>query len=46
MNGETPFLLSNAFLKATAADVCSTESALFFRKLGISVPLQLNAKGL
>ena len=46
VNGETPFLLSNAFLKATAADVCSTESALFFRKLGISVPLQLNAKGL
>ena len=46
VNGETPFLLSNAFLKATAADVCSTESALFFRKLGVSVPLQLNAKGL
>eukprot|EP00435_Cladocopium_sp_Y103_P065490 s837_g27.t1 len=46
VNGETPFLLSNAFLKATAADVCSTESALYFRNLGVSVPLQMNSKGL
>ena len=46
VDGETPFLLSNAFLKATAADVHSTESRLYFRDLEIGVPLKSNPKGL
>ena len=46
VDGETPFLLSNAFLKATTADVHSTESQLYFRNLGIGVPLKSNPKGL
>ena len=46
VDGETPFLLSNACLKATAADVYSTEFVLYFRDLGIMVPLKVNQKGL
>ena len=46
VDGETPFLLSNAFLKATAADVSSTESKLYFRDLDVGVPLKSNSKGL
>jgi hypothetical protein len=46
VKGETPFLLSNAFLKATAADVCSSSCELFFTESGIRVPLHVNSKGL
>ena len=46
VGGNTPFLLSNAFLKATAADVCTTASVLRFTDTGIEVPLQTNPKGL
>jgi hypothetical protein len=46
VNGETPFLLSNAFLKSTAADVSSGNGELIFRELGCRVPLKTNPKGL
>lgn len=46
VKGNTPFLLSNAFLQATAADVRSATSELFFRESGNTVPLTLNEKGL
>ena len=46
VSGETPFLLSNAFLRATAADVMSSDSELMFRKHGLRVPLQVTPKGL
>ena len=46
VSGDTPFLLSNAFLKATSADVSSRNSELVFHQQGCKVPLQVNAKGL
>ena len=46
VQGETPFLLSNAFLKATAADVSSRNHELVFHEHGKKVPLQVNSKGL
>eukprot|EP00435_Cladocopium_sp_Y103_P061648 s411_g23.t1 len=46
VNGETPFLLSNAFLKATAADVSSRNSELVFHGQNCRVPLKVNSKGL
>ena len=44
--GNTPFLLSNSFLRAIDADVCTKKSYLRLNELGISVPLQVNQKGL
>ena len=46
VSGDTPFLLSNAFLKATSADVSSRNSELVFHQQGCKVPLQVNSKGL
>ena len=44
--GETPFLLSNSFLKSIDADVCTGSSTLRLNQLGYEVPLQTNSKGL
>ena len=46
VSGDTPFLLSNAFLKATAADVSSRNSELIFHQHGCTVLFQVNPKGL
>ena len=44
--GETPFLLSNSFLKSIDADVCTGRSTLRLNQLGYEVPLRTNNKGL
>ena len=44
--GETPFLLSNAFLKSTSADVLSGSNELYFWGVDKRVPLSVNHKGL
>eukprot|EP00435_Cladocopium_sp_Y103_P023037 s5005_g5.t1 len=46
VEGDTPFLLSNSFLRAIDADVCTSNSTLRLNQLGIEVPLQANNKGL
>ena len=46
VRGETPFLLSNSFLRAIDADVCTRLSTLRLNQLGIEVPLKTNPKGL
>ena len=44
--GETQFLLSNSFLKAIDADVCTNKSCLRLNLCGAEIPLQANSKGL
>ena len=46
VEGETPFLLSNAFLKAVAADVCTSTHELKLFHGVVSVGLKVNRKGL
>ena len=46
VEGETPFLLSNSFLKAIDADVCTSNSTLRLNQLSKIVPLKTNSKGL
>ena len=46
VDGKTPFLLSNAFLRALGADVCSSAQELVVPKLGVRIPLQCDSKGL
>ena len=46
VEGETPFLLSNSFLKAIDADVCTSNSSLRLNQLSRNVPLKTNSKGL
>ena len=46
VEGETPFLLSNSFLKALNADVCTSNSSLRLNTLNKHVPLKTNSKGL
>lgn len=46
VSGNTPFLLSNAFLKAFAADVSTSTQELIFPTYGFRVPLTCNTKGL
>ena len=46
VDGRTPFLLSNAFLRALGADVSSSEQAVILPRLGLRIPLQRDAKGL
>ena len=46
VEGDTPFLLSNSFLRAIDADVCTRKSLLRLNQLGTTVPLRSNDKGL
>ena len=46
VSGETPFLLSNSFLKAIDADVCTNKSCLRLNQCDTEIPLQANSKGL
>lgn len=46
VEGQTPFLLSNSFLKALNADVCRSNSSLRLNSLSKHVPLKTNSKGL
>jgi hypothetical protein len=46
VEGDTPFLLSNSFLRAIDADVCTRKSLLRLNQLGSVVPLKSNSKGL
>ena len=46
VDGKTPFLLSNAFLRALGADVCSSAQEHVVPKLGVRIPLQCDSKGL
>ena len=46
VEGDTPFLLSNSFLRSIDADVCIRNSSLRLNQLGIEVPLTVNQKGL
>ena len=46
VEGDTPFLLSNSFLRSIDADVCIRNSSLRLNQLGIEVPLIVNQKGL
>ena len=46
VGGNTPFLLSNAFLKAVQADICTSSQELRMLANKIVVPLQMNKKGL
>ena len=46
VEGETPFLLSNAFLKVVAADVCTSTRELKLFHGTVSVGLRVNRKGL
>ena len=44
--GQTPFLISNAFLKAFSADISTSTHELIFPRYGCRVPLMSNSKGL
>ena len=46
VEGDTPFLLSNSFLRAIDADVCTRSPVLRLNQLGTTVPLKVNRKGL
>ena len=46
VKGSTPFLLSNAFLKAVEADVCTSTQELKMFGGGVRVALTVNRKGL
>lgn len=46
VEGDTPFLLSNLFLRAIDADVCTRKSLLRLNQLGSVVPLKSSSKGL
>ena len=46
VEGDTPFLLSNSFLRAIDADVCTRNSTLRLNQLNHEVPLKTNNKGL
>ena len=46
VEGDTPFLLSNSFLRAIDANVCIRNSSLRLNQLDIEVPLIVNPKGL
>lgn len=46
VDGTTPFLLSNAFLKAVAADICTSRKMLCVFHGKVSVPLDVSEKGL
>eukprot|EP00435_Cladocopium_sp_Y103_P017364 s1359_g4.t1 len=46
VEGDTPFLLSNSFLRAIDADVCTRNSTLRLNQLDHEVPLKTNSKGL
>ena len=46
VSGGTPFLLSNAFLKSLAADVCTSTSELRVAGSRQRIPLKVNSKGL
>lgn len=43
VEGETPFLLANSFLKAIDADVCTSNSSLRLNQLSRNVPLKRNS---
>ena len=45
VDGATPFLLSNAFLKAVAADICTSKQVLCMFHGRVSVPLAMSEKG-
>ena len=46
VDGTTPFLLSNAFLKAVSADICTSKRLLCMFHGKVSVPLNVSSKGL
>ena len=46
VDGTTPFLLSNAFLKSVEADICTSKQLLCMFQGKVSVPLLTSAKGL
>ena len=46
VDGTTPFLLSNAFLKAVSADICTSKRLLCMFHGKVSVPLTVSSKGL
>ena len=46
VDGTTPFLLSNAFLKAVTADICTSKRLLSMFQGKVSVPLEVSDKGL
>ena len=46
VEGTTPFLLSNAFLQAVAADICTSRKLLCMFHGRVSVPLSVSEKGL
>ena len=46
VDGTTPFLLSNAFLKAVTADICTSKRLLSMFQGKVSVPLGVSDKGL
>ena len=46
VGGETPFLLSNAFIRSLSADILSSTCQLWFPDLRQGVQLKMNGKGL